>query len=97
MVCSAPTIGAMRSTLSMPFCKVMTRVLGPTSGFACAAAVSVSHSFTANSTMSTGPTLLGSSVAFTFGRCRSPCTLSIVRPLLCSAARLAPRAMKNTS
>ncbi len=70
----------MRSTLSTPFCKVMTRVFGPTSGRARSAAVSVSHSLTANSTMSTGPTLLGSSVTFGFGKCRSPCTLSSLRP-----------------
>ena len=70
----------MRSTLSTPFCKVMTRVSGPTSGRVASAAFSVSHSLTANSTISTGPTLLGSSVTLTLGRCRSPCTLSSLRP-----------------
>ena len=58
----------MRSTLSTPFCNVMTRVDGPTSGRAISAAFSVSHSLTANSTISTGPTSLGSDVALAFGR-----------------------------
>ena len=47
--------------------------------------------------MSTGPTLAGSSVTLGFGRCRSPCTLSILRPFLAIASRWAPRAMKKTS
>ncbi len=47
--------------------------------------------------MSTGPTLAGSSVTFGFGRCRSPCTLSILRPCFAIASRWAPRAMKKTS
>ena len=67
-VCALPRIGAIRSTLSTPFCKVMRRVSGPTSGRACLAAFTVSHSLTANSTISTGPTRAGSSVTFGFGR-----------------------------
>ena len=60
-----PGSAAAARPLSMPFCSVMTRVAGPTSGRACSAAASVSHSLTANSTMSTGPTAAGSSVALT--------------------------------
>ena len=87
----------MRSRLSTPFCKVMRRLSGPISGRAASAAFSVSHSLTANSTMSTGPTLAGSSVTLGLGKCRSPCTLSILRPFFLMASRWAPRAMKNTS
>ena len=56
---------------------------------ASSAAVSVSQSLTANSTTSTGPTLAGSSVTLTFGRCRSPCTLLILSPFLRMASRCA--------
>ncbi len=58
----------MRSTLSTPFCKVMTRVWAPTNGFATSAAISVSHNLTANSTTSTGPISFGSEVARTLCR-----------------------------
>src|SRR5450759_4163836 len=64
----------------------MTRVLGPSSGRTASAAFSVSHSLTANSTISTGPMLLGSSVTFGFGRWTSPCTPSIFRTCLRMAA-----------
>ena len=50
---------------SIPFCSDSTPVSGPISGLQAAAAVSVSQSFTPNSTMSTGPIEAGSSVAET--------------------------------
>ena len=87
----------MRSTLSTPFCNVMRRVSLPISGFACAAAFSVSQSLTANNTISTGPTCAGSSVTLASFRCRLPSVLSIVSPFLRIASRCAPRAMKCTS
>ncbi len=59
IVWSAPRIGDSASTLSTPFCRVMTRVSGVTIGLICAAAFSVSQSLTANSTMSTGATVAG--------------------------------------
>ena len=59
MTRSAPSTADNRSTLSTPFWNVMRRLSGPSSGRAAAAAVSVSHSLTANSTMSTGPDLGG--------------------------------------
>ena len=41
MVTSSPRIGARRSTLSTPFCSVITRVLEPTSGRVCSPAVAL--------------------------------------------------------
>ena len=61
---SSPRIGASRSTLSTPFCNVITRVSGRPADASARPAVSVSHSLTANSTTSTGPTVFGSSVTF---------------------------------
>ncbi len=94
---SWPRIGCRRSTESTPFCSVITRVSGPTIGRMSSPAFSVSHSLTANSTISTGATDLGSSVAVTLGNVRSPLVLSIFSPRSRSAARLAPRAKKTTS
>jgi len=94
---SWPRIGCRRSTESTPFCSVITRVSGPTIGRMSSPAFSVSHSLTANSTISTGATDLGSSVAVTLGSARSPLVLSIFSPRSRSAARLAPRAKKTTS
>ena len=65
MTAASPRIGASRSTLSTPFCTVITRVSGPTSGRGCSPARSVSHSLTAKSTRSTGPIPAGSSVTLT--------------------------------
>ncbi len=90
-------IGASRSTLSTPFCSVITRVSGPTSGRIAWPAASVSHSLTANSTTSTGPTVFGSSVALASLRCRSPSVLSTLRPSRLMASWCAPRAMNVTS
>jgi hypothetical protein len=92
-----PTIGASRSEASTPFCKGMTAVSDPTIGLIAEPALSTSHSFTQNSTTSTGPTDLGSSVACVGSRWMSPRGLSTLRPSLFIAARCAPRAMKVTS
>ena len=92
-----PRIGTSRSGASMPFCNGITAVRAPTSGLMCRPALSTSHSFTQNSTISTGPTAAGSSVAWVGCRWMSPRGLSTLRPLLFIAARWAPRAMKVTS
>ena len=92
-----PRIGTSRSWASMPFCRVMTAVCLPTMGLICAPALSTSQSFTQNSTTSTGPTVLGSSVAWVGDTCVSPRPPSTLSPLLFMAARWAPRAMKVTS
>jgi len=75
----------------------MMPVCGPTIGLSVRAALSVSHSLTLNSTMSTGPMLAGSSVALTLGRWIGVCALSMLSPLSRMAARCAPRAMNITS
>jgi hypothetical protein len=68
--CPCPMMRAMRSALSMPFCRGSTNVSCPTSGRIACAAVSVSWVFTQNSTRST-ETMLGSSVT---------CTLRVSSP-----------------
>src|SRR6185312_5069015 len=85
------------SAASIPFCKGITAVSGPISGLICSPALSRSHNFTQNSTTSTLPTALGSSVACVGTRWVSPRPPSILRPALFMAARCAPRAMKVTS
>src|SRR6185437_15793584 len=97
MTALAPRIGISLSAASIPFCKGITAVSGPISGLICSPALSRSHSFTQNSTTSTLPMVLGSSVAWVGARCVSPRGLSILRPALSMAARCAPRAMKVTS
>ena len=92
-----PRIGASRSAASTPFCRGITAVSLPTIGLIASPALSTSHSFTQNSTTSTGPTVFGSSVACVGARWMSPRWLSSLRPLLFMAARCAPRAMKVTS
>ena len=64
------------------------------SGGSWRAAISVSHNLTQNITMSTGPIVFGSSVAFTFGRWIGLGPPSIARPPSRMAARCDPRAMK---
>ena len=54
-----PRIGARRSAASTPFCSGITAVSLPTIGLIAAPALSTSHSFTQNSTTSTGPTVFG--------------------------------------
>ena len=68
MRCSRPTMGPSMSSFCTPFCSEMTAVSGPISGRIWRPALSVSRSFTEKITMSTLPMVLGSSVAFTFGR-----------------------------
>src|SRR6266851_2553638 len=95
MTRSRPRTAPTRSIDSTPFWNGMTKVLLPTMGRNCAAAVSVSHSFTANTTTSTAPASAGFSTAFTFS-CASPSGLFSARPLRCSACRCRPRAMNAT-
>ena len=54
-----PRIGARRSAASTPFCSGITAVSAATIGLIAAPALSTSHSFTQNSTTSTGPDGLG--------------------------------------
>ena len=81
---------------STPFWNGITTVRLPMIGLICAAALSVSHSLTANITASTGPASAGSSNTLTFSLAL-PCGLSIVRPSSRIAARCLPRAKNTTS
>src|SRR3954454_23942490 len=103
-ICATPPITAFcpridinRSGASTPFCSGMTPVCAPSSGLIASPALSTSHSLTQNSTISTGPTSAGLSVACVGARWVSPRLLWTLRPWLFMAARCGPRAMKVTS
>ena len=89
-------MGLSMSSLVTPFCSEMMPVSGPITGRSARAAVSVSRSLTEKITMSALPTVAGSSVAFTLGRCNG-FTPSSVMPFWRNASSCAPRAMNVTS
>ncbi len=94
---SSPKIFLKRSTDSTPFWNGITSVLGPTTGRSSSAALSVSHSFTANITTSTVPPASAARSNTWTLSCAEPCGLFSVSPFSFSAARCLPRAKNTTS